>query len=54
MVECNYALDILDKNLLSGRVTQSQASWLLTSHFSLHNLKSYLKDQDLSESRLFI
>lgn len=48
MVECNYALDILDKNIMSGRVTQSQAKRLLTSHFSLHNLKCYLRDQDLS------
>ena len=52
MVECNYALDILDKNLLSGRVTQSQAKRLLTSHFSLHNLKSYLRDQDLSRVKV--
>lgn len=48
MVECNYALDILDKNLLKGRVTQAQAKRLLTSHFSLNNLKCYLRDQDLS------
>lgn len=52
MVECNYALDILDKNLLSGRVTQSQAKRLLTSHFSLHNLKSYLRNQDLSRVKV--
>lgn len=48
MVECNYAADILQANVDAGRVSVSLKNRLLTSHFSLENVKEFLKANDLS------
>ncbi|WP_408956205.1 MBL fold metallo-hydrolase [Natroniella sp. ANB-PHB2] len=49
MVECNYALDILNENIKSGRVHPAQKKRLLRSHFSLENVKDFLEANDLSQ-----
>ncbi|TDX52161.1 MBL fold metallo-hydrolase [Orenia marismortui] len=49
MIECNYALDILNENIRSGRVPAVQKKRLLKSHFSLENVKGFLRANDLSK-----
>lgn len=51
MVECNYSLDILDHNIVEGRVPQVMRRRLLRSHFSLSNVKDFLMANDLSHVR---
>ena len=48
MVECNYAKDILYRNVENGSVPGVLKNRLLTSHFSLENVKEFLKANDLS------
>lgn len=48
MVECNYSLDILDQNIIEGRVPQVMRKRLVSSHFSLDNVKDFLRANDLS------
>lgn len=50
-VECNYALDILDRNIAEGRVSASLRGRLLRSHFSLEHVKDFLRANDLSKVR---
>lgn len=49
LVECNYSLEILNENILSGKVPQVMKKRLLKSHFSLENVKEFLKENDLSK-----
>ncbi|MDQ0427711.1 phosphoribosyl 1,2-cyclic phosphodiesterase [Planomicrobium stackebrandtii] len=49
MVECNYSQKILDENILSGRTPEVLRKRLMRSHFSLENIKEFLKANDLSE-----
>ena len=49
MIECNYAKDILDKNVRSGRVPASRKKRVIQSHFSLENVKDFLRANDLSQ-----
>ena len=49
MVECNYAADILYENVKRGAVPEVLKNRLLTSHFSLENVKEFLKANDLSK-----
>lgn len=51
MVECNYAKDILYENVKRGAVPEVLKNRLLTSHFSLENVKEFLKANDLSQVR---
>jgi len=51
MVECNYAMDILEENVRRGSVPEVLKKRLLTSHFSLDNVKEFLKANDLSQVR---
>lgn len=48
-VECNYSLDILKRNVEAGLVPKELKSRILKSHFSLENLKEFLKANDLSK-----
>lgn len=48
MVECNFSLEILDQNILTGRVPYSMKPRLLRSHFSLENVKDFIRANDLS------
>lgn len=47
-VECNYAADILAENVASGAVPTALKNRLLQSHFSLDNVKEFLRANDLS------
>ncbi len=49
MVECNYASDILYSNIEKGLVPEGLKNRLLRSHFSLENVKNFLKANDLSK-----
>ena len=51
MVECNYAADILEANVKRGSVPEVLKKRLLTSHFSLENVKEFLRANDLSKVR---
>lgn len=51
MIECNYAPDILQANVEAGKVPAAMKNRLLHSHFSLDNVKEFLKANDLSKVR---
>jgi phosphoribosyl 1,2-cyclic phosphodiesterase len=51
MIECNYSLDILDENIEKGSIPAMMKRRLMTSHFSLENVKEFLKANDLSKVR---
>jgi len=51
MVECNYSLDILKRNVEAGAVPKELKSRILKSHFSLENVKQFLRANDLSRVR---
>lgn len=48
LVECNYSLPLLMRNVWSGKVPEPLKDRLLQSHFSLENLKAFLSKTDLS------
>lgn len=48
-IECNYSMDILLENIQSGRVHKAMKNRLIRSHFSLENVKEFLKANDLSK-----
>ncbi len=47
-IECNYSLDILRLNVEAGLVEPALKNRILKSHFSLENVKEFLKANDLS------
>ena len=49
MVECNYAVDILEENVEAERIPAALKQRLLQSHFSLANVKEFLRANDLSK-----
>ncbi|MGB9780642.1 MBL fold metallo-hydrolase [Caldanaerobacter sp.] len=49
MIECNYSLEILKNNVGEGLVEADLKNRLLKSHFSLENVKKFLKANDLSK-----
>ena len=49
MIEANYSLDILKRNVEAGLVPKELKSRLLKSHFSLENVKQFLLANDLSK-----
>jgi phosphoribosyl 1,2-cyclic phosphodiesterase len=48
MVEANFSVKILDENIAAGRVPVSMKRRLMRSHFSLENVKEFLRANDLS------
>jgi phosphoribosyl 1,2-cyclic phosphodiesterase len=48
-VECNYSMDILRANIEAGLVEPALKNRILKSHFSLENVKNFLKANDLSK-----
>lgn len=48
LVECNYSSDILTANVEAGLVPAAMRERLLRSHFSLENVKQFLRANDLS------
>ncbi len=49
MIECNHSYDILDRNAASGALPLAMKDRLIQSHFSLENVKEFLKANDLSK-----
>ena len=49
MVECNYSEEILKENLITGSINGTLAKRLRQSHFSLENVKDFLRANDLSK-----
>lgn len=49
MIECNYSMNILNENIITGRVHKGMKKRLIKSHFSLENVKDFLKANDLSK-----
>ncbi|MBW2003041.1 MAG: MBL fold metallo-hydrolase [Deltaproteobacteria bacterium] len=49
MVECNYSADILDLNIAEGNISPALKKRLIQSHFSLENVKEFLRANDLSK-----
>ncbi|SFM28707.1 Phosphoribosyl 1,2-cyclic phosphodiesterase [Gracilibacillus orientalis] len=48
LIECNYSKEILDRNIEEGITPKVMRKRLLRSHFSLENVKEFLKANDLS------
>ncbi len=51
MIECNYARDILDRNVAASIVPEVVRDRTLRSHFSLEHVKEFLAANDLSVVR---
>ncbi|UZQ49823.1 MBL fold metallo-hydrolase [Clostridium kluyveri] len=51
MIECNYSMDIVNENFEKGLIHPVLRNRLLKSHFSLENVKEFLKVTDLSQVR---
>ena len=49
MIECNHSYEILDENVKAGRLSSAMRNRLIQSHFSLENVKEFLKANDLSK-----
>ncbi|PYE49815.1 MBL fold metallo-hydrolase [Paenibacillus barcinonensis] len=47
MVECNYSINILNQNIAAGRVPAVMKHRLLRSHFSLENVKDFIRANDM-------
>jgi len=50
MLECNYDIETLNKNIASGSIPKALKNRILKSHLSLENLIDYLKKIDLSRA----
>ncbi|MSU03547.1 MBL fold metallo-hydrolase [Tissierella sp. DSM 105185] len=53
-IECNYIKETLDQNITDGYIDERMKPRLLQSHFSLENVKEFLKANDLSSCREII
>jgi ribonuclease BN (tRNA processing enzyme) len=51
IIECNYARDILDANIIAGKVGYSQGNRIRLTHMELENCKRTLMCSDLSSVR---
>ena len=49
MIETNYSMDILKRNVEAGLVEPALKTRILKSHFSLENVKKFLQANDLSK-----
>lgn len=49
LIECNYSLPILEANIELGITPKGMKKRLLKSHFSLENVKEFLRVNDLSK-----
>lgn len=49
MVEANYATDILQRNIDAAGISEEMRKRLVHSHFSLENVKKFLRANDLSK-----
>jgi phosphoribosyl 1,2-cyclic phosphodiesterase len=51
MVECNFSQEILDENIISGRLNPLMRDRLMSSHMSLETCKELLNSNDISKVR---
>ena len=51
MLECNYSDDLLDENIENGTIHPSHRNRIKKSHFSLENVKAFIRVNDLSQCR---
>ena len=51
MIECNYAADILDRNVENGALPPVIKKRIFRSHFSLESVKEFLRANDLNRVR---
>lgn len=51
IIECNYCREILEANIEAGHIPESLKNRILESHFSLDNLKGFLKANNLKAVR---
>ena len=51
IIECNYACDILDANIIAGKVRYSQGNRIRLTHMELENCKRTLMCNDISSVR---
>ncbi|MCC5894864.1 MAG: MBL fold metallo-hydrolase [Alkalibacterium sp.] len=49
MLECNYAIDILNDNVANKRVGAFLKRRVIKSHFELGNVKSFIQSNDMSQ-----
>lgn len=49
MIEANYSLKILEEKIAAGSLPEVMKTRLMRSHFSLENVKDFLKANDLSK-----
>lgn len=49
LTECNYENSILEENIKNGLIPMSLRNRLIKSHFSLENVKDFLKASDLKK-----
>lgn len=49
MIECNFSEEDLDRRIAEGRTNKVMKRRLMRSHFSLENVKIFLKANDLSK-----
>lgn len=49
MIECNYAIDILNENVANKRVGTFLKKRVVKSHFELENVKTFIKSNDMSQ-----
>lgn len=54
LVECNYCREILNENIEAGRIPESLKNRLIESHFSLENVKGFLRANDLTGVRKIV
>lgn len=51
MLECNYSKEILERNISAGKVSDFLKKRLLSSHFSLENVKKFFLANDITKLR---
>lgn len=51
LTECNYAIDIVNRNVENGLLPVAHKARLMRSHFELGNVKRFLQAQDLSVTK---
>lgn len=51
LVECNYAMDILDRNVEEGTILPFLRNRIIKSHMNLDTCKDFFKNQDLSSTK---
>ena len=54
LIECNYCREILEENIETGLIPESLKNRLIESHFSLENVKGFLKANDLKTVRKIV